>query len=73
MTSGESRAAAGSLARALAESGIVVEVEARGTLALLKPDASWTGLGPGARQAVVAQALQHGFTHVAMEIPGDAE
>jgi len=64
---------ASALAAAIAELGIPCALEARGGLALLLP----TSEGVAAlqvdetRRAVLALAKQHGFTHVAIELPND--
>lgn len=61
------------LAAAIAELGIDCALEARGGLALLLP----TPEGVAAlqvdesRRAVVALAREHGFTHVAIELPSE--
>ena len=61
------------LAGEIAELGIRCSLEARGNLALLVPVSS--SLEPlqsaDTRRAVLALARQHGFTHVAIELPGD--
>ena len=68
-----SRRNAAALASAIAELGIACALEARGGLALLLP----TTEGVAAlrvdetRRAVLALAKQHGFTHVAIELPND--
>ena len=61
------------LAAAIAELGIDCALEARGGLALLLP----TPEGVAAlqvdesRRAVLALAKEHGFTHVAIELPSE--
>jgi len=61
------------LAEALAKRGIQCALEVRGTLALLLP----TPEGVGAlqvdenRRAALALAKEHGFTHVAIELPSE--
>ena len=61
------------LAAAIAELGLECALEVRGGLALLLP----TQEGAAAlqvdetRRAVLALAKEHGFTHVAIELPGD--
>lgn len=61
------------LAAAIAELGIDCALEVRGGLALLLP----TPEGVAAlqvdesRRAVVALAREHGFTHVAIELPSE--
>ena len=64
---------AAALAAAIAELGIDCALEARGGLALLLP----TPEGVAAlqvderRRAVLAMAKEHGFTHVAIELPSE--
>jgi hypothetical protein len=64
---------ASALAAAIAELGVRCSLEARGGLALLVPVSSSmaTLQSPETRRAVVALARQHGFTHVAIELPSD--
>jgi len=64
---------ASALAAAIAELGVHCSVEARGALALLLPvSSSFEALqSPDTRRTVVALARQHGFTHVAIELPSD--
>ncbi len=64
---------AASLASAIAALGVQCSLEARGGLALLMPaPASVAKLqDPETRRAVVALAREHGFTHVAIELPKD--
>lgn len=61
------------LAEALAARGFPCAVEARGTLAVLVPAA---GVGAFAdrdgRAEIVRMAREHGFTHVALELPRHA-
>jgi hypothetical protein len=61
------------LAAAIAELGVQCSLEARGGLALLLPvtDSVLALQSPDTRRAVVALARQHGFTHVAIELPSD--
>ena len=61
------------LAAAIAELGVRCSLEARGGLALLLPESSSLGTLQSAdtRRAVLALAKQHGFTHVAIELPSD--
>lgn len=64
---------AAALAVAIAELGIQCSLEARGGLALLMPVAESVGAlqSPETRDTVLALARAHGFTHVAIELPGD--
>jgi hypothetical protein len=64
---------AAALAAAIAELGVQCSLEARGGLALLMPvEESISALqSPDTRRAVLALARQHGFTHVAIELPND--
>ena len=59
---------------ALAERGLVVRVEGRAGLAVLIADAATvTALGDvEVRRAALALAREHGFSHVAIELRGDA-
>ena len=59
------------LAAALADLGVQCSLEVRGGLALLLPVSSsiQTLQSPDTRRAVLALARQHGFTHVAIELP----
>jgi hypothetical protein len=68
-----SRRNAAALAAAIAELGIACALEARGGLALLLPttDAVASLQLDETRRAVLALARQHGFTHVAIELPND--
>ena len=61
------------LAAAIAELGVRCSLEARGGLALLVPVSSSLATLQSAetRRAVLALARQHGFTHVAIELPSD--
>lgn len=61
------------LAAALAELGVQCSLEARGGLALLLPVAESVAMlqAEETRRAVVALAREHGFTHVAIELPSD--
>ena len=64
---------AAALASAIAELGIACDVEARGGLVLLLPaPESVSKLAEeGTRRAALALARQHGFTHVAIELPNE--
>lgn len=68
-----SRRNATALAAAIAELGIACTLEVRGGLALLLPtaDAVASLQVDETRRAVLALAKQHGFTHVAIELPND--
>jgi hypothetical protein len=61
------------LATAISELGIRCSLEARGGLAILLPVSSSIEVLQSAdtRRAVIALAREHGFTHVAIELPGD--
>ena len=61
------------LAAAIAELGVQCALEARGGLALLLPAAESVATlqAPEVRRAVLALAREHGFTHVAIELPSD--
>ncbi len=61
------------LAAGIAELGIRCSLEPRGRLAVLVPMSSSIERLQGAetRRALVALAKQHGFTHVAVELPDD--
>jgi hypothetical protein len=61
------------LATAISELGIRCSLEARGGLAILLPVSSSIEVLQSAetRRAVLALARQHGFTHVAIELPSD--
>jgi hypothetical protein len=64
---------ASALAAAIAELGLQCTLEARGGLALLMPVPESVELlqRPETRRSVLALAREHGFTHVAIELPGD--
>lgn len=64
---------AAALAAAIAELGLDCALEARGGLALLLPvPESVAALqSPDTRRAVLGLAREHGFTHVAIELPGE--
>ena len=64
---------ASALAAAIAALGVQCALEARGGLALLLPvPASVERLqDQETRRAVLALARQHGFTHVAIELPNE--
>jgi len=68
-----SRRNAAALAAAIAELGIACALEVRGGLVLLLPttDAVASLQLDEKRRAVLALAKQHGFTHVAIELPND--
>ena len=61
------------LAAAIAELGIDCALEARGGLALLLPTAEGVAAlqVDESRRAVLALAKEHGFTHVAIELPSE--
>jgi len=61
------------LAAAIAKLGVECALEARGGLALLLPTAEGvTALQEDEkRRAVLSLAKEHGFTHVAIELPSD--
>ena len=61
------------LATAIARLGVQCSLETRGGLALLLPvSGSVEALrSPDTRRAVLALAREHGFTHVAIELPSD--
>ena len=61
------------LAAAIAGLGVQCSLEARGVLALLLPVSASVETLQSAetRRAVLALARQHGFTHVAIELPSD--
>ena len=61
------------LATAISELGIRCSLEARGGLAILLPVSSSIEVLQSAdtRRAVIALAREHGFTHVAIELPCD--
>ena len=59
------------LQRALRAIGIECTVEARDKLAILIPTVSAPDFSePAARRAAIALLAEHGFTHLALEIPG---
>ena len=64
------------LERALAAIGVRGTVEARGSLAVLTPDGATDLSDTRLRDRAVALAGQHGYTHLALELPpaahGDA-
>jgi hypothetical protein len=64
---------ASALAADLAGLGVRCVLEARGGLALLLPEAGAVEMlqSPDTRRAVLALSRQHGFTHVAIELPSD--
>jgi hypothetical protein len=64
---------ASALAAAIAELGVQCVLEARGGLALMLPTQPGVEKlqDPDTRRAVLALARQHGFTHVAIELPHD--
>ena len=64
---------AAALAAAIAELGVQCTLEARGGLALLLPvPESVAALQlPETRRTVLALVREHGFTHVAIELPSD--
>lgn len=65
---------ASAFAAALRAAGIACDVEARAALALIVvPAADATRLATDdLRRRVLALAREHGFTHVAVELPADA-
>ena len=64
---------AATLASAIAELGVQCSLEARGGLAVLMPAPEGVSAlrSPETRRAVLALAREHGFTHVAIELPND--
>jgi hypothetical protein len=64
---------ASALAAAIARLGVQCSLEVRGGLALLLPATSSVEAlqAPDTRRAVLALAHEHGFTHVAIELPSD--
>lgn len=64
---------ASALAAAIAALGLQCALEARGGLALLLPVPESVELlqRPETRRAVLALAREHGFTHVAIELPNE--
>jgi hypothetical protein len=63
------------LAQSLVAEGFDVAVEARDRLAVIIPSAAGAAvrLTTADRERIVGLARSHGFSHVAIEIPGDAE
>jgi hypothetical protein len=61
------------LARALQEFGVACAVEGRQGLAIVTVDAQSAAAlaAPDRRQAVLAMAKAHGFTHVAVELTAE--
>ncbi|MFL5620806.1 MAG: hypothetical protein ACJ79A_20690 [Gemmatimonadaceae bacterium] len=61
------------LAAAIAELGVQCSLEVRGGLALVLPvtESVEALQSPDTRRSVLALARQHGFTHVALELPSD--
>jgi hypothetical protein len=61
------------LAAAIAALGVQCSLEARGGLALLTPvpESIEKLQAPETRRTVLALAREHGFTHVAIELPSD--
>jgi hypothetical protein len=61
------------LTSAIAELGVRCSLEERGGLALLLPATGSVEMlqSPETRRVVLALARQHGFTHVAIELPSD--
>jgi hypothetical protein len=67
----DTNATAAALREALSSRGLVFDVEARDKLAVLiarDPAAAQRLTDAEERQAIVALAREHGFTHVALEI-----
>lgn len=64
---------AAALVAAITEIGVRCSLEERGSLAVLRPVSSSMEMLQSAdvRRAVLASAKQHGFTHVAIELPSD--
>ena len=64
---------AAALAAAITELGVECVLEARGGLVLLVPVATSVEKlqDEDTRRAVLALARQHGFTHVALELPNE--
>lgn len=58
------------LERALAAAGIACTVEACGSLAVILVPTATPFVDSGLRERAVALARQHGFSHLAVEIPG---
>ena len=64
---------ADTLAAALAEQGFECEVEAHDALAVLIPgDAACDVSDPALRELALRLGREHGFTHVAVELPRPA-
>lgn len=63
------------LAQSLVSAGFDVVVEARDRLAVIIPSGMGTSvrLTTADRERIVGLARSHGFSHVAIEIPEDAE
>ena len=60
---------AAALENALASLGVPCIVEAQQRLAVLRPKVNGSSFAPPAvRARIVALALEHGFTHVALEL-----
>lgn len=60
---------AAALESALASLGVPCTVEARQRLAVLRPKVDSSSFAPAAvRAKIVAMALEHGFTHVALDL-----
>jgi hypothetical protein len=67
---------AASLEHALAALGVACRVEPRDRLAVLVPAhaaAIDAALAPDARATIVGLTRAHGFTHIALELPGDSD
>ena len=64
---------ASALAAAIAELGLECDIEARGGLVLFLPTAGSVAklAEEETRRAALALAREHGFTHVAIELPND--
>ena len=64
---------ASSLAAAITALGLHCALEARGGLALLTPAPESVAMlqQPETRRTVLALAREHGFTHVAIELPNE--
>ena len=60
---------AAALAIALTAEGVHCDVEARGTLAILRPNGVAPALAdPAARRRATSLAAAHGFTHLALDL-----
>jgi len=61
------------LATAIAELGVPCSLEARGGLAVVMPVLESVAAlrAPETRRAVLSLAREHGFTHVAIELPSE--